>query len=276
VRLLFLGTAGGRRVTFYQLRASGGILVEGGGAMVHLDPGPGALVRLVEAGEDPSKLDVILVTHRHLDHSGDLNTLVESRTMGGWTRGGSLFAPRDALEGEDPVVFRYHRKNLDRVEAITPGWRVNWNGLVFRAVWPHFHHGVETYGLAIEAEGVQVGYVADGRREDGLGDLYKGMDLLIVNTTFRRPRDMDHLSVEDAVDIIDRAKPRWAIITHFSMEMVGDVVMEAAAYLKEKTGVETLPARDFMEINLHRRGEEVFLEEDTLELVHPLGLGGGV
>ncbi len=275
MRILFLGTAGGRRVTFRQLRASGGFLVESGSWRVHVDPGPGALVRLVQCGIDPGSIDAILLTHRHLDHSGDVNTLVEARTMGGWTKGGSLFAPRDALEGEDPVVFRYHRRNLDRVEVISPGWETNWNGLIFKAVWPHLHHGVETYGLSVEAEGVRVGYVADGRNEEGLGDLYRGMDLLILNTTFRRPRDMDHLSVEDAVDILARAQPRWAIITHFSMEMVGGVVVEAATYLRDKTGVETLPARDFMEINLHCHGDEVFMEEATLELVRPLGLGGG-
>ncbi len=276
MRILFLGTAGGRRVTFKQMRASGGFLVESGPWRVHVDPGPGALVRLIQCGRDPCTVEAILLTHRHLDHSGDVNTLVEARTMGGWTKGGSLFAPKDALEGEDPVVFRYHRKNLDRVEVITPGWEVTWNGLVFRAVWPHLHHGVETYGLIIEGEGVRVGYVADGRLEDGLGELYKGVDLLIVNTTFRRPRDMDHLSVEDAVHILAQARPRLAIITHFSMEMMGKVVMESAAYLEERAGVETLPARDFMEIVLHRHGNEVFIEEATVELVHPLGLGGEV
>ena len=275
MRILFLGTAGGRRVTFKQMRASGGFLVESGRWRVHVDPGPGALVRLVQCGIDPGTIEAILLTHRHLDHSGDVNTLVEARTMGGWTRGGALFAPRDALEGEDPVVFRYHRRNLDRVEVITPGWETSWNGLVFRALWPHVHHGVETYGLMIEAEGVKVGYVADGRLEEGLGDLYRGADLLILNTTFRRPRDMDHLSVEEAIPIISRARPRWAVITHFSMEMVGDVVLEAAAYLQDKTGVDTIPARDFMEILLHRRGREVFMEESMVDLVHPLGLGGG-
>ena len=273
LRLLFLGTAGGRRVTFQQLRASGGFLVESGPWRVHVDPGPGALVRLVQCGIDPGSIDAILLTHRHLDHSGDVNAIIEARTMGGWTPGGLLFAPKDALEGDDPVVFRYHRRHLDRVEELFPGWETTWNGFSLRAVWPHVHHGVETYGLAIVKDGVKVGYVPDGRGEEGLGDLYRGMDLLIINTTFRYPRDMDHLSVEDVVPLLQRAKPRFALITHFSMEMTKGVAGEAAAYLQETTGVPTLPARDFMEVTLNCEGGSVRIEERDYPLASPVGLG---
>ncbi len=275
LKLLFLGTAGGRRVTFRQLRASGGFLVELGPWRVHVDPGPGALIRLVQCGIDPGSVDAILLTHRHLDHSGDVNTLIEARTMGGWTRGGVLFAPRDALEGKDPVVFRYHRRNLDRVEELSPEWETTWNGFSFRALWPHVHNGVETYGLAIMGEGVKVGYVSDGRGEGGLGDLYRGMDLLIINTTFRYPRDMDHLSVEDALPLLQKARPQLALITHFSMEMTKGVAEEAAIYLRERTGVRTLPVRDFMELTLRREAGELQIGIRDCPLVSPVGLGDG-
>lgn len=246
--------------------------MESGPWKVHVDPGPGALVRLIQCGIDPGAIDAILLTHRHLDHSGDVNTLVEARTMGGWTKGGILFAPLDALEGEDPVVFRYHREYLDHVEAIAPGWSASWNGFTFRAVWPHLHHGVETYGLLIERDGVKVGYVTDGRWEEGLGKIYQGMDLLIVSTTFRHPREMDHLSVEEAVAILEEARPQLALITHFSMEMLREVTLEAAAFLKEKTGIEVLPARDFMEVRLERDKDELRVERAIAQLLYPLGL----
>lgn len=273
MKLLFLGTAGGRRVTFKQLRASGGFLVESGPWRVHVDPGPGALVRLVQCGIDPGSIDAILLTHRHLDHSADVNALIEARTMGGWTPGGILFAPKDALEGGDPVVFRYHRRNLERVEELSPGWETTWDGFSLKAMWPHVHNGVETYGLAIMKDGIKVGYVSDGRVEECLGDLYSGMDLLILNTTFRYPRDMDHLSVEDVVPLLQRARPRLALITHFSTEMIKGVAEEAAAYLHETTGVPTLPARDFMEVTLNREGDSVRIEERDYSLVSSVGLG---
>jgi phosphoribosyl 1,2-cyclic phosphodiesterase len=51
-------------------------------------------------------LDGILLTHKHLDHSGDINVMIEAMTEGGFKKRGVLFAPRDALE-EDPVVLKY-------------------------------------------------------------------------------------------------------------------------------------------------------------------------
>ncbi len=249
-----MGTAGGRRVTFYQLRASGGILVEGGGAMVHLDPGPGALVRLVEAGEDPSRLDVILVTHRHLDHSGDLNTLVESRTMGGWTRGGVVVAPRDVMEGEDPVLLRYHRGNLEGVEVLEEGWSMVVKGLFLKTALKHPHHGVETYGVILESEGVRVGYLTDGRYHPDMGDAYRECDLLVVSTTFFRPRRMDHLSVPEVVEIVRMARPKQVVLTHFSMEMLDEGPERAAEAVFKDTGVPTIAARDFCELHWEGNG----------------------
>ena len=248
MRLVFLGTAGGRRVTFYQLRASGGILVEGGGALVHLDPGPGALVRLVEAGEDPAKLDMILVTHRHLDHSADLNTLVESRTMGGWTKGGKVVAPRDVMEGEDPVLLRYHRKNLNGVEVLEEEWHTSVNGLTIKTAMRHPHHGVETYGVVLESEGIRVGYLTDGRYRPEMGEAYKDCHLLIASTTFFYPRDMDHLSVPEVIEIVKVARPKQVVLTHFSMEMLDEGPKRAAEVVERETGVPTTAALDLHEL----------------------------
>ncbi len=260
MRLLFLGTAGGRRVTFYQLRASGGVLVETNDAMVHLDPGPGALVRMVECGKDPSALDMILVTHRHLDHSADLNTMVEARTMGGWTRGGRVVAPADVLDGEDPVLLRYHRRHLHSVEVLKDGWECWVKDLRLMVGMPHPHHGVETYGMILESSGVRVGYITDGRYHPRMGEVYASCHLLIVSTTFFHPRQMDHLSVPEVVNIVQTAQPKQVMLTHFSMEMLDENPHKAADIVAQKTGVPTSAADDFDELvfdtsqNLFRSG----------------------
>ncbi len=69
----FLGTAGARFVMLKQLRASGGIWLELAGARLLIDPGPGTLVRCAKSRPrlDPAKLDAIVLTHKHLDHSSD-------------------------------------------------------------------------------------------------------------------------------------------------------------------------------------------------------------
>ncbi len=266
MRLLFLGTSGGRRVTFYQLRASGGLLVEGGGALVHVDPGPGALVRLVEAGEDPARLDMIIVTHRHLDHSADLNTLVESRTMGGWTRGGRVVAPRDVIEGDDPVLLRYHRGNLEGVEVLHQGWSRKVEGLCISAAMRHTHHGVETYGLVMESDGARVGYLTDGRYDPAMGEAYKDCHLLVVSTTFFRPRQMDHLSVPEVINVVRDAAPRQVVLTHFSMEMLDEGPERAAKVVEGETGIPTMAAADFQCLSF-QADEGTFVSGDRLHLL---------
>src|SRR4030042_5241800 len=111
----FVGTAGARFVVAKQLRSSGGLWLSLQGVNLYMDPGPGALVRSLASKPklDPTKLDGILLSHKHLDHSGDINVMIEAMTEGGYRRHGVLFAPQDALD-EDPVVLRYVRSFVDR------------------------------------------------------------------------------------------------------------------------------------------------------------------
>ena len=91
----FLGTAGARFVMIKQLRASGGTWIRAGGVNVLIDPGPGSIVRCAASKPklDPSSLDAIILTHRHLDHSNDVNVMIEAMTEGGFKKKGSLFLP---------------------------------------------------------------------------------------------------------------------------------------------------------------------------------------
>ncbi|MBU1999212.1 MAG: MBL fold metallo-hydrolase, partial [Candidatus Omnitrophica bacterium] len=106
----FLGTAGARFVMIKQLRASAGLWISCQGTNVIIDPGPGSIVHCAKSRPklDPSKLDAVILTHRHLDHCGDVNVMIEAMTEGGFKKRGLVFCPQDALEG-DPVIFKYLR-----------------------------------------------------------------------------------------------------------------------------------------------------------------------
>ena len=97
--LRFLGTAGARFVMIKQLRSSGGMWLELGGSRILVDPGPGSLVRATSGRPklDPTKLDAIIITHKHLDHTGDLNVMIEAMTEGGFRKRGLVFVPADRV-----------------------------------------------------------------------------------------------------------------------------------------------------------------------------------
>ena len=57
------------------------------------------------------------LTHRHLDHSNDINIMIEAMTNGGFKKKGIVFAPSDALQG-DPVILKYAREQVDHIEIL--------------------------------------------------------------------------------------------------------------------------------------------------------------
>jgi phosphoribosyl 1,2-cyclic phosphodiesterase len=236
-----------------QLRHSGGLLYTLGGARLWVDPGPGALVRALASRPkvDPSRVDALLLTHRHLDHAGDATAVVEAMTAGGTRRRGALFAPAEALDLE-PMVLRYAQGFLARVERLCEGGSYAVApGLSLTTPLAH-DHGVETYGYRLAAAGLTVGHVVDTFWMDRLLEAYAGVDLLIVNTTLIEsgPRRLLHLGADQAERLVAGIRPRLAVLTHFGMTVLRarpDLVAEGIA---QRTGVRTLAARDGLALPL--------------------------
>ena len=101
--ITFLGTGGARFMIISQLLASGGLWFNLDGTQILMDPGPGCIVQVTRRKLNPEELSAIIVSHRHLDHSADVNVMTEAMTEGGFKKRGILFAPRDAIETE-PVM----------------------------------------------------------------------------------------------------------------------------------------------------------------------------
>lgn len=250
----FLGTAGARFVVMKQLRASGGIWLTLSDKNILIDPGPGTLVKCTTSKPklDPSKLDAIILTHKHLDHSADINIMIEAMTDGGFKKRGCLFAPEDALTG-DPVVFNYLRGFVEKIEILREGGAYSLDNIRFNTPKRHIH-GVETYGLNIKApERVSLSLIVDTRYFEGLETYYDG-EIIVLNVVRYKPSneevDIDHLNASDAERIIDYIKPKLAIMTHFGMTMLRARPWEVAAQIQERTGVKVIAARDGMELNI--------------------------
>ena len=142
----FLGTAGTRFVVAKQLRSSAGTFIRYHGLNIMIDPGPGTLVKCVGAGIDVTKLDAIILTHSHIDHSNDVNILIDAMTSGGLEKRGILFAPKEALDGDDRVILKYLRPFLEDIQILEEKKEFNIGDLHFSTSARHLHP-VETYGL---------------------------------------------------------------------------------------------------------------------------------
>lgn len=253
-RIIFLGTGGARILVFKQLLASGGMWMElgspagGGEARFHIDPGPGALVQATKRKLDPTHLDAIILSHRHLDHAGDVNTMIEAMTQGGTRRRGKLFAPADALD-EDPVVLQYLRKYPEEIVTLKQGGAYETAGITFRTPL-RLRHGVETYGFIFEAPEGPIGYIADTEYSPELANAFR-VDYLIVNVLRREPtEELQHMSVPQAQELIAAIKPKAAILTHLGMTVWRAKPWEIAERMSQETGIKVIAARDGMRYEL--------------------------
>jgi ribonuclease BN (tRNA processing enzyme) len=246
--ITFLGTGGARIMVATQILASGGMWLNLSGTEILVDPGPGCIVQSTKRKLRADRLSAIILSHRHLDHTGDVNVMTEAMTQGGFKPRGRLFAPADALENE-PVIFSYLKNYLEGIELLKEGKTYATGEVSFTTPVRHIHP-VETYGLLFKTEKHTFSYIADTRYFDGLLKSYGG-ELLIINVVFSEPRpDIDHLSVPDAKRLITELKPKAAILTHFGMPMWRARPWEIAQRLTEETGVRVVSARDGMRFDL--------------------------
>jgi phosphoribosyl 1,2-cyclic phosphodiesterase len=250
----FIGTAGARFVVTKQLRSSGGVWLSVGKTNLYIDPGPGALVRCLSSKPklEPSALDGILLTHKHLDHSGDVNVLIEAMTEGGFKKRGVLFAPRDALD-EDPVVLKYVRNYVEKVEALKENSEYRIGEIQFSTAQKH-RHRVETYGINFKISPRAISLIADTKFFPDLPNLYRG-EILIIHVVRLKPvvdEPIEHLSIDDVKTIVKKAKPKLTILTHFGMTMIKAKPWVVAAELEKELGLRVIAASDGMKIDLER------------------------
>jgi phosphoribosyl 1,2-cyclic phosphodiesterase len=246
----FLGTAGARFVMIKQLRASGGIWINVSGTNVLVDPGPGSIVRCANARPrlDPAALEAIILTHRHLDHCGDINVMIEGMTEGGFKKRGTVFCPRDAIES-DTVILQHTRDFVRRLEVIGPGNDYSAGAFKFRTSMRHLHP-VETYGLKFKVKKTSISILADTSYFEELADFYN-TDIVIVFVAFLKPRaGVDHLCLDDVQRFLERTRPKKAILSHFGMTMLAAKPHLQAEELSRRIGREVIAAYDGMSLDL--------------------------
>jgi phosphoribosyl 1,2-cyclic phosphodiesterase len=246
--ITFLGTAGARFVMIHQFLASGGAWLALGGTQILLDPGPGSLVQAAKRKLDASKLDAIILSHKHLDHSGDINVMIEAMTDGGTKKRGMVFAPTDALN-QDPVILSYLRSYPQDIQVLTAGGSYTINDVSFRTPVRH-KHPVETYGFIFQTPRHTFSWITDTRYFEDLAGHYEG-DLLVINVVRLNPgAPVDHLALPDVKSIIEELRPKVAILTHFGMTMWRAKLWELAKKLSEETGITVIAARDGLRFDL--------------------------
>lgn len=242
----FLGTAGARFVMIKQLRASGGLWISSQGTNVLVDPGPGSIVRCATSKPklDPTKLDGIILTHRHLDHSGDINVMIEAMTEGGFKKRGVVFCPANAI-GEDTVILRHTMAFPQKLEILEAKKTYKIGEFKFQTSMSHIHP-VQTFGLKFKIKDTSISFLADTKYFPELANFYQ-TDVLIICVVFFQPRpEIDHLCLAEVEALIRDIRPKKAILTHFGMTMLQAKPHLQAEKLTQALRTEVVAAYDGM------------------------------
>jgi phosphoribosyl 1,2-cyclic phosphodiesterase len=250
--IVFLGTGGGRFTTITQKRRTAGIRILGENLNLHLDPGPGALVYSISEDLDPQKLNAVFVSHSHPDHYTDAEVLIEAMTRGMTKKRGVLAASKSVLKGNDvcePSISKYHQQMVEQIFEAVPNMRFQVADVAV-SVAEARHTDPDAVGFRFETkEYGDFAYTSDTEYFEGVGKNYTGVRLLML--CVMRPAGKPwkgHMTTEDAIKIVEEARPEQAVLTHLGMQMIFQGPAREAKLIEEKTGTPTVAATDGMRI----------------------------
>ena|SRR3989344_1075024 len=249
--LTFLGIAGNNAVTS-NLLSSGGIVLNYKRYQIHIDPGTGALLSAREHGINPAHTNIILVSHNHLSHCNDLNLLIDAMTYKGIDQRGMLIADESVIHGtnlERPILSRTHQKYLEKIMVLPQGQNINLPSINIQGLKTQ-HSNPTTIGFKLTTEEFTIVYSSDTGYFDEMLSLYKDTDILILNTPFSdKTKSENNLNTKNAFSLISTLKPKLAILTHFSKEMLKENPLYTARDIQKQTNIQTMTAKEGYSIN---------------------------
>ena len=239
--------------TITQRRMTGGLRIDGiDGKNIHIDPGPGALVRTYQFGLSPLKVDAVLVSHSHTDHYSDAEVMIEAMTNGMTRKKGALIGSKSVIEGYKqfgPCISKYHLSKpevsvLDINDATKLG-NIKITGT------KTVHGDPKAVGFNFKLKDFSLSYTADTEYFEDLHKYHDGADVLIASVI--RPRNekiRGHMCTEDFIKLVDEVSPKFAMMTHLGMKMIFNSAKKEAKKVTDRTGVKTFAAYDGMKIDL--------------------------
>lgn len=238
--IVFLGTGGGHMITSKQLLATGGIVLSLEGHQIHIDPGPGTLIRARQHGIDPERTSILLGSSESLEKTNDLQLLADIMTANGIKKRGIFI-------GQKALSERLANKTLAEIHPLEAGKHIDLDG--FRIIGIQTKDG-KNLGFKILSQKLTIGYTSDTEYHADLAKHFENTDILILNVAApQKYRIEGHLNSDDAMRILDKVKPKLAVITGFHPEMIEANPIYEAREIQHQTGIQVIAAHDGLKID---------------------------
>ena len=224
MRLVVLGS--GSTVPHAQ-RTSSAYWLETSGGNILLDCSATAPHQMAKFGVDWPNLDAIWISHFHMDHVGGLGPLFagikHAPEMRDRKKPLRIYGPKgterlfDGISLVRDYKLREQPFPIEVVEIVGPEKFEIVPSV--EAVAMKTPHTDESHAIHIRDGKVTVMYSADTGFDEKLATFASGVDLMILECTFVREKpSQKHLVLREAIDLINKANPRRAMLTHFYPE----------------------------------------------------------
>ena len=222
--LVFLGSGGGRHHIRTQYRATGGILYKFNGIQAHIDPGPGAIVRINQYHEDPLKTELFIATHAHVDHYNDLSTMIESSRDNlhdgkyNYFKKGTLITTSEVIK----YISDYHLNMLEKIVPFKAGDRYGYNNAEIIGTKVIHSRNMEGFGIRFNLEDYSIAFSSDTMVFNDFSEQFLGVNILVLNLL--RPNSVTckrHLCTDEVIPYLNQIEPSLdaLLITHFGAYM---------------------------------------------------------
>jgi len=252
--LVILGSGGGRHHIRTQHRATGGFLYKFNGIQAHIDPGPGAIVRMNQYGEDPVKTELFIVSHGHVDHYNDISAVIESSRellhdkKYNYYKKGLLLTTDDVIH----LISDYHLQMVERIVTFKAGDTIKYKNTEIKGTKVIHSPNNDGFGLRFNLENYSLAYTSDTKVFDGFSEQFNGVKILILNLL--RPDSVTckrHVCTDEVIPYLNKIDPplESLIISHFGSFMDGprsqkNHVPSQVAKLQEKTNIKRVIAAE--------------------------------
>ncbi|WP_048055453.1 MBL fold metallo-hydrolase [Methanotorris igneus] len=257
VEIIFLGSGGGRWATITQTKATGGFRIHTEKTKLHVDPGPGALVRMRELKITPWGTNALFISHCHPDHYTDGEVIIEAMTRGMTQKNGVIISNFTVLEGFgdfENAISKYHQSKVLKRYILYPKDSAKVYDIELIAT--KTKHG-DPYGIGarIKTKKGDIGYTGDTEYIDSLVEDFDGVRVFIANVVRKKnERIRGHLCSNDVIDLVNsmNKKPELIIMNHMGVKMTNPI--KEANYIAENTETNVIPAKLGLKIELLEEG----------------------